>query len=136
MDLTPQIEQPCIAGGCYMLIPLADVCHLVMYKKKSFVTVFLFVVAMTSPLSSTLTNVCGSEVPYKHSRPKGVSAGGLTEVHFMLNKFSKILYISKSITCQTLTWACRSCWDLVNLGSRQSQLVALKLEGYRLTSLT
>lgn len=36
----------------------------------------------------------------------------------------------------TLNLACRSCWDLVDLSSRQSQLVALKLEGDGFTALT
>lgn len=36
----------------------------------------------------------------------------------------------------TLDWAWRSCWDLMDLGSRESQLVALKLEGDGFTALT
>lgn len=37
---------------------------------------------------------------------------------------------------QTLNWAWRSCWDLVDLGSRQSEFVALKLEGDGFAALT
>lgn len=39
-------------------------------------------------------------------------------------------------TALTLNRACRGCWDFVDLGSRQGQLVPLKLEGDRFAALT
>lgn len=43
-------------------------------------------------------------------------------------------WVRGSLT-RTLNWAWRRCWDLVDLSSRQSQLVALKLEGDGFTAL-